>query len=504
MNRKTFPLLFSLGVILRIVWINVPPLWYDENFTLLLARMPFIEMIKATAGDVHPPLWYIIEWAWMHGPLGFAPWMIRVPALLCSIAALFLFAVVLMDLQLSPRVQTAAYFLMAVMPFQLWYAQEGRMYALLELEVILAFLCMFHFQWGKLFIISVLMMWTQNYAFFYLGTIWLVSLVMQLEITWKMGKVMTITKDMIKGQLMPALITACILVAAAVLYLPWVKVIATQMTTIQGNYWIMDKSIGAVLVSVYKVFMTASAPNAWFVASYLVTFTTLLVGLYAFIRFDHPARLTIALMAFSPLFMAWAVSCIWQPVLLFRPLIGISPFLYIVAVWWIDDVQASEAQSKVFAAVTTIPVIVASLYGYYLNIGAMKGEGAVSSMGKALAYVDAHWQPGDVIYATDDGPFVNLAPYTNKPLYKMPVCQEKGSYAPTPGSLSSATRAALGMQVTDLRSIPHQRAWIFAPFSPLHPNCYFAQVHQIIADDKPAYVVDNNEWLHSGVWLVEK
>ena len=33
--------------------------WGDEGYTILLARLPVSDMIRATAGDVHPPLYYL-------------------------------------------------------------------------------------------------------------------------------------------------------------------------------------------------------------------------------------------------------------------------------------------------------------------------------------------------------------------------------------------------------------------------------------------------------------
>jgi hypothetical protein len=42
-------------------------------------------------------------------------------------------------------------------------------------------------------------------------------------------------------------------------------------------------------------------------------------------------------MAFVPLLIAWIVSLVWQPVILFRPLIGISPFLYLIVCWTIEQ-----------------------------------------------------------------------------------------------------------------------------------------------------------------------
>ncbi len=58
----------------------------------------------------------------------------------------------------------------------------------------------------------------------------------------------------------------------------------------------------------------------------------------------------------------------------------------------------------------------------------------------------------------------------------MPECDTITGYAPVLGSLTDTTRAAFGIQVADLADVPHTRAWVFAPRSPLHPLCYEAQI----------------------------
>jgi len=123
------------------------------------------------------------------------------------------------------------------------------------------------------------------------------------------------------------------MMSAGILWMPWFIVIKHQMTDIAGNYWITDSSIGAVLITIYKLFFIAAVPAQFSFASYAVTFAALTVGIIAVWKSSHPARVTVALMAFTPLFIAWIVSLVWQPVLLFRPLIGVSPFLYLVVCW---------------------------------------------------------------------------------------------------------------------------------------------------------------------------
>lgn len=494
MNRKTFWTLFIIAAALRIFMIGRAPLWYDENFTLILARLPFVDMIKATAGDVHPPLWYIIEWTIYHIAPGLPAWAIRIPALTFSLLAIVMFVHVCNTLHIPPRVQTVAAAMMAIMPMQIWYAQEGRMYAMLEFLVLATLWTGLTRKWTWYFIASLAMLYTQNYGVFYLAVICFVLLVLHPE---DIKEILTTSGT------------------AGLLFLPWVIVIARQMTEIDGRYWIMDISAGAVLGSIYKQFWSSSMLTPGVVGSYIVTFVLLIIGVYAISRGRIKAWWSVLAMAFLPLGLAWLASILWQPLLLFRPLIGISPFLYIIVAWpvnWLYELryeiwEKPSTRFKIgptaYASAFVFPLLILGIGGYYQNVAAMKGEGAVSPLLETLAYVRAHWQPGDVIYYTDDGPMINLMPYAaDLPQFRMPACEEKTGYAPVLGSLSDATREAIGSRIAEFDDVTRSRAWVFAPRSPLHPTCYEDQIKDIAAGS-PLILVDDNQYLTSGVWLVE-
>jgi len=492
MSRRAFFSIFAIGAILRIVWINVPPLWYDENFTLIVARLPFGAMIRAVIGDVHPPLWYVIEWAIYHTFPNAPAWVIRVPALLFSLATLPMYMIVMSLLRIKPRVRVIAFALLAVLPFQIWYAQEGRMYAMLEFFVLVALAGALADNYILLFVGSLALLYTQNYGPLYLAAI---ALVIFVRKDWM---IFFIRQSLIEfNKAMAVIVSAC------VLWIPWLMIVRQQMSNISGRYWIVDKSIGAVVVNVYKLFFAATVPTPLFTYSYIVTLVALIAGCFAILKKSEPpvpGRATVVIMAFVPLALAYLISLVWQPVILFRPLIGITPFLYLAICWNADEMKAG---SKYFTIAIIAPILIAGVYGYYKNVAAMKGEGAISSLPDALAYVEDHWRDGDIIYAADDGPWINLEPYTDKPIYRMPGCAEKGSFAPVLGSLSDTTRAAIGMQIAELSDIPHRRAWVFAPFTPLHPDCYREQVKPLTSSE-PVYVVDDSTWIFSGVWMVTR
>lgn len=323
MNNRTLLTIYAIAIILRVVWISVPPLWYDENFTLLLSRMEFANMIRATMTDVHPPLWYIITWA-VYYILPDAPaWFIRVPACVFSIASLGLFDLIMRRFDVPVKVHRVALLLMGILPMQIWYAQEGRMYALLEFFVLITLFAALDRRHVLTFIGALGLLYTQNYGPFYLAAIALVVFARK-------------PFDLMFNGLSKWTYSA--MFSAGALWLPWVTIVQSQMDGIAGKYWIMDRSVGAIVVNIYKVFFTASVPETFFFASYAVTFVALIAGCFALARSKHPARLSIVVMAFLPLVIAMLVSWLWQPVILFRPLIGISPFLYLATAWSLESV----------------------------------------------------------------------------------------------------------------------------------------------------------------------
>lgn len=509
MKSKTYLSLLGIGLALRVFMIWDAPLWYDENFTYILARLPFDQMIAATAGDVHPPLWYLIEWSIYHILPQLPAWATRIPALGFSMAALIVFVLLCNSLYIPARVQIAATFLLAVMPMQIWYAQEGRMYALLEFLVLAALYTGLTRRWIYFFLCSLAMLYTQNYSIFYLAVIAFVLVVLEWSQLRKVFLALT---------------------AAGTLYLPWAFVVAGQITEINGRYWIMDAGPGAVLVAVYKQFFASAMLSPGLIPSYVLVFAALIIGSYSLVITHSQKHLwdptasnnygvhtsqiqlcgiwwIVLMMAFAPLAIAWIVSILWQPVLLFRPLIGISPFLYFIATWPLAEVKPFLAMpsGKLYAASFIVPLLIMGTVGYFQNIAAMKGEGAVSPMLNTLDYVRANWQKGDVIYYTDDGPMINIMPYAaDLPQYKMPACDERVGYAPVLGSLSDSTRIAMGVQIVPLADVPHKRAWIFAPRSPLHPTCYDMQIAEIAPEGGQVITVDDNDYITSGVWLREE
>ena len=475
MIKKLLAWIFAIAAILRLAFIWIAPAWYDENFSLILSRLPLARMLAATAGDTHPPLYYLLIWplGQLHAPI----WVLRIPGALLSLASVWLFWRILEDLELRPRVRIAALILMAIMPIQLYYAQEARMYSLLEFQVLAACLAMLRKRWGWFGLACALMLWTQYYAIFYIATLGLVALIR--------NKCEEHQKIFLS------------LALAGLAFLPWVTVLQNQMQTLQGSYWMQLTGVGMLPRVLFEnLFMPPS--NAVIQIPLMLACFAWLAGalLYAFLHRSENLG-SILWLAFLPFVLAVLVSLVWQPVLHYRPLIGISPFLYILLAGPVEAIFQGNRirwRNVLYAAIFIVPLILISDVSMYVYARENKTSGASI----ALAYIQAHWQPGDMIYHFGDDSWVNTTPYNSLPNYKAPDCSA------TLGALSPATRAAIGQQIVPLSSLTYQRAWLLWSESPLTPPCLDSQLTSLGLDPKkPLLTTTSNEYVFEGLWLLE-
>ena len=138
LRRAIFVSILALAVFLRFYCLTCSSLWHDEGNSWAVAQRSLDQIARDAAADIHPPGYYWLLKLWA-GPFGFSAWGMR------SLSALSGFLTVVV-VYLIGREMTAgaeenryeiallASFLAAVNPFQVYYSQEARMYALLALE----------------------------------------------------------------------------------------------------------------------------------------------------------------------------------------------------------------------------------------------------------------------------------------------------------------------------------------------------------------------------------
>lgn len=132
-----FLLAIALGVALRLACLDDPKLWSDEIFSVALAESPFIDLLVLTVRhDVHPPLYYAQLHIWSY--FGHSDLWYIVNSMLWNVAGLVLVGV-LAARRYGRLTGLAAAAVYAVMPINMFYAENVRMYSMLACFLIVAF-----------------------------------------------------------------------------------------------------------------------------------------------------------------------------------------------------------------------------------------------------------------------------------------------------------------------------------------------------------------------------
>ncbi len=228
-SKFTPTAILFFGFTLRLFGLFSRPIWYDEAFSLLFANTSPNAMIYGTltpggtgSADIHPLGYYFLLWAWTR-IVGNGVVTARLLSILISIFSLILVYQIAKQL-FNEKVGRLSLFLAAILPFQVHYAQEIRMYALLELFLLLATFSYLkgrkgHWAWWILFGLScAAAQFTHNLAAFYL---------IPLAATAIFEKDHKALKSVILAGLF-----------AILLYTPWLIHLPNQLSKVSTAYWV--------------------------------------------------------------------------------------------------------------------------------------------------------------------------------------------------------------------------------------------------------------------------
>lgn len=456
-------LLTGAGLVLRLIYLSGPEFWYDEAFTVLLSRLPFERMILATAGDTHPPLYYLLTWVWVR-IVGSSEFTMRLPSVIAGTAAIPLAWLVTDRLELSRNTRWAVVIVMALGPFELYFSQEARMYTLLQLAYLWAVLALIDRKWLQLALANLALLYLHNYGLFYVATLGLLALYQERRLTPQIAGAFAI----------PALAWS-----------PWIAVLLYQMGQVGGGYWIEPVTLGQIVYTL-TLFLFGPFVRQWVMAATMVSIGALV---YAAVNVTRRS-LAIYWLAFAPLILAVLASLIWKPVYLFRGLIGCAPFFYMLIFQPLADLPGWR---RVYAGALIVPLLVIGLAGYWIDIRAFK-----STTLEAVGRIKSEWQTGDILYSSNDGNWVMFSLYQDQPVYLMPPCN-----AGDHGGLSDVTRQALGVPVLSLDQIDHRRAWLLWNWGAPTSACNRDRAAELVGDSKPWWLVKETDIQSAGIWLLE-
>lgn len=487
------------GILLRIVPIWTRQTWYDENFTIILARLPLPELLAATAADVHPPLWYLI--CWLFARFDLSGWaIVRIPALIASLASIYIFWLILRESwYYAPKWILAAFTVFCIMPTQIYYAQEGRQYALLTLLVLLAWIFILRikrfsqdyypllpennkFIFKYLIGLSVVftsMLYLHNYGIIYAAVILAAGLLFIRH-----GKNYLLL----------------VFSMALFLYIPWIRILLTQMDSIHGVYWMVYLSPQSFLTDLAESFYSSETSLNNRILDLAVFWFFMGWNIYAIIKekyYNYRIYGPLLILSFGPAVTALAISIFWnQPILLNRALVPSAAFMAILITYKIPSLTMSKIKS-IAACIIFIPATIVNL-----GITANRYIWPLWDSAK-INIIAENWRPGDMIYYNDDSVFVSGIAWqtltTEMDILRIQPC---GS---TRGGLTESTRAAIGLTSGLLPSAKESdRIWIVLMESPLNPSCeidYFRSLG--LLDNNPVLCSYDNELVKACVYLVD-
>lgn len=464
--------LIALAAAVRFYNLGAAPLWYDEAFSDLASSLPFDKMLQALAGDVHPPAHYVLLWIVQRIGLDSA-WGLRLLSAVFSLAAVILAGRLARKISQDPWVESITLGLMALAPMNLHYAQEARMYAMLELLAVAGLLAIYNRSWAILTIVAALAMYSHTYGLFYcLGLA--VAALLAARDDWRSW--------------LPAFIIA------GLLWLPWGFVMLRQMIHLgSSGYWIQPVSLGRIIRAVEKMLISFALPQELTIGMVMLMGAGLVVLVATLIRIwpELPQGdwLALIVMAMLPLTLAVIASWIYRPVLLFRPLIGSLPMILILIAL---AIQAQTKPGRILAAVIFVPLMISLAIGYHHYNLINKGDSQ-----PWIQAIREQWQPGSVVYALNDSSALAMlhgAP--DLPMYKFPDCPDQASL----GALSSQTRQALGIRELPPVQLP-DRYFTILSLSPVSPLCEVERGHLAAENDAEIFDIYVSEFVEAGVYL---
>jgi uncharacterized membrane protein len=393
-NQRWILLLTILGLFLRLFQLDEWSFWHDEALTVLLARKLTSELIRITASDVHPPLYFLLVKVFML--FGQSEFTIRLPSALCSVGSIFFIYQLGRDL-FDERVGQVSALIIAISPLQLFYAQEARMYAQVMLLTIFISWCFIRalrsdsiLWWSLLTLGATLASYTAYFAF---------------PVFLAMGLYVLLIDKRPKRILHFLLATGIVVL----LYLPWIGVFFSQTRSVLGSYWIGRPSLLTIFTTLSAFFVGYSLPSFWIAVSLAVTLLIIFVVLndvrhaLAEGSIDTRSLVWLLLWGFVPLIGTYVVSLI-RPIFQIRAVLTTSPAFYLLVGWGITRVRQRKLNLLLF--LPTLVMMLVSVLNFYFNPAFAKPPWRQTAY-----YVREQAQPGDVVLHTSGGSFLPFLSY---------------------------------------------------------------------------------------------
>ncbi len=317
--------------------------WGDEAYTIRLSQMDFTEMLKETAADVHPPLYYLIVQIFckllgysgvVYHLASFVPYVIGIIVALTVIWKRFGMEASVLFILLSSLLETAV-----------TYNVEVRMYSWGALFLMLSFLELY-----RIFTTNE----TRDYVCFVVFSLACAYSHYYCLISVAFFYIVLIGLALVKREAyFKRTLIACLVTVAA--YLPWLIALVQTLQRTMGDFWMLYIPYlkdcigymfsGSLQYVLFAVMLMAVAFTAWYQQGDWGKVLWLAAGLCSI---------------FGTILVGNIVSKVFRPVIIVRYLYPVSMIAWVLLAVGI----ASLKRKRVYCAVISLALLVTCIPQY--------------------------------------------------------------------------------------------------------------------------------------------
>ena len=453
--------LILLAVGLRIVTLGSESYWYDEAYTVQVVQKSWPQVIALISNDVHPFLWYAIEWINVR-LFGTSEFMFRLPDLILSVIAVLLVWQIARNLFMD-KTPFLAGVLAAIIPASIYYGQDARMYPLLACCVLGAVLAAKRDNYLLYFLCGLGAILSQNLGLFYIAV---------LSALWILFPYLSFYIVLHPSQWIKRDTRLKVLTCLAILMtwgIVWAPVFIHQASAVQSGFWLPTLSLSDGLTPDITMTLGQRFPSNLIVFGGLIAFGLTMLGIASTFRlFPHNLRARgfyvrasypIGIALGVPLAMA-LISVIWhRSIYLPRAMFPAALLLMIV---WADGLMSLSRRDRRAVLLAAAPVLAVALIAFYFP-----GDKGRFPYRDWAAQIRQNWQQGDVIYSINEATAIPDGYYLNDlPAYLLPTGDHLYE-----GGLTSQAKVLFGFHQATFEHVAgtglYHRAWIIIPTSPL-------------------------------------
>ena len=383
----------ALAVILRLFHIGASSLWADEAFSWLVARQPAWAILTQRLEPILPPLYHFLLHFWIQ--LGESEAVLRGFSALCGLLAIPVIYALGREL-FTPAAGIAAALLMAVLPFQVYFAQETRLYALV---ILLSALLLWGFvracektgwwRWAVLGFLFALNLYAHYFTAFTL-------LVLHAFVLLKWPRDRRYWWGMLLAD-----------GVALALWGPHVPSALAQTQQVATSFWLVTPSLLELVKTLVYLLFSHTTPVYLNPVALFVVLSVFTLVAWAGVRARGEVRqraLLLLALVLVPNLAALAISWLVKPVYLDRSFSLVTP-AYVLLLGW--GSAHPPKGSPVRALYGVLGVLIAlSLGNHYLN-----PDPAKPPFREVGAVVREGWREGDVLFNLHDSTYLPLCYY---------------------------------------------------------------------------------------------